>query len=62
MTAEKMKEIVREKYSEIAMQDKATNATSCCGATSPGACYNIMSDNYADLEGYNPDEIGRAHV
>lgn len=55
MTSEKMKEIVREKYSEIAMQDKATNAASCCEATSPGACYNIMSDNYADLEGYNPD-------
>ncbi|HMQ47571.1 MAG TPA: arsenite methyltransferase [Saprospiraceae bacterium] len=53
-SSDKMKEIVREKYSEIALQSKTTNATSCCGATSTGT-YNIMSDSYADLEGYNPD-------
>jgi arsenite methyltransferase len=55
-TAEDLKEIVRQKYSEIALQDKATNASSCCGA---GGCstevYNIMSDDYATLEGYNAD-------
>ena len=54
-TSEAIKNVVREKYSEIAMQDKALNAATCCGVGSPGACYNIMSDNYADLEGYNPD-------
>lgn len=53
-SSEKMKEIVREKYSEIAAQDKAVNAASCCGATAAGT-YTIMSDNYASLEGYNPD-------
>lgn len=53
-SSEKIKELVREKYSQIALQDKATNATSCCGSSSCGT-YNIMSDNYADLEGYNPD-------
>ncbi|MCB0518436.1 MAG: arsenite methyltransferase [Lewinellaceae bacterium] len=53
-SAEKMKQIVREKYSEIALQDRATNATSCCGSTATGT-YTIMSDNYADLEGYHPD-------
>src|SRR5687768_18048067 len=52
-----IKELVKEKYSEIANQDKSVNATSCCGAT---ACcgedvYNIMSDDYSKLEGYNPD-------
>lgn len=51
-----LKEIVRQKYSEIALQDKATNQSSCCGA---GGCssevYNIMSDDYSTLEGYNPD-------
>jgi SAM-dependent methyltransferase len=51
-----LKELVRQKYSEIALQDKETNAASCCGA---GACstevYNIMSDDYTQLEGYNPD-------
>jgi len=46
--------MVREKYSEIALQDKATNATSCCGAGSSGT-YTIMSDSYTDLPGYHPD-------
>lgn len=54
--AEKIKEIVRQKYGEIALQDKETNQSSCCGA---GACstevYNIMSDDYSTLEGYHPD-------
>ena len=51
-----IKEMVRQKYSEIALQDKETNASSCCGA---GGCstevYNIMSEEYNNLEGYNPD-------
>ncbi len=51
-----IKEMVKQKYSEIALQDKATNQASCCGA---GGCstevYNIMSDDYSDLTGYNPD-------
>jgi len=55
-TEEQLKEIVRKKYSEIALQDKETNMSSCCGA---GGCstevYNIMSDDYTRLEGYNAD-------
>lgn len=55
-TEEQLKEIVRKKYSEIALQDKETNMSSCCGA---GGCsievYNIMSDDYTSLNGYNPD-------
>jgi len=55
-TDDQLKEIVRKKYSEIALQDKETNQSSCCGA---GGCstevYNIMSDDYTKLEGYNPD-------
>lgn len=53
---DQIKEMVKQKYSEIALQDKETNAASCCGAT--GCCesvYNIMSDDYTKLEGYNPD-------
>lgn len=53
---ETIKEMVRQKYAEIALQDKETNASSCCGA---GGCstevYTIMSEEYHDLEGYNPD-------
>lgn len=55
-TEKEIKEMVRQKYSEIALQDKATNASSCCGA---GGCstevYNIMSEEYNELDGYNPD-------
>ena len=55
-TQEQVKDMVRQKYSEIALQDKETNASSCCGA---GGCstevYNIMADDYTHLEGYNPD-------
>ena len=55
-TGDQIKEIVKQKYSEIALQDKSTNMSSCCGA---GGCstevYNIMSDSYDTLEGYEPD-------
>jgi ubiquinone/menaquinone biosynthesis C-methylase UbiE len=55
-TEEQIKEMVKQKYSEIALQDKTTNQTSCCGA---GGCstevYTIMSDDYKELEGYHPD-------
>ncbi len=51
-----IKEIVNEKYSQIALQSKKENETSCCGAG--GCCeidYTIFSENYEKLEGYNPD-------
>ena len=55
-THEEIKEIVRRKYSEIALQDNATNASSCCGS---GGCstevYNIMTDAYDDVDGYQPE-------
>ena len=51
-----LKQIVKDKYSQIALQDKETNMSSCCGA---GGCstevYNIMSDDYTSLGGYNAD-------
>jgi len=31
-TAEQMKDLVKQKYGEIALQDKETNAASCCGS------------------------------
>jgi len=52
-----LKNIIREKYAEIANQSKSQNASSCCGATS--CCgtdvYNIMADDYTSLEGYTPE-------
>lgn len=52
--AESIKSSVREQYSKIALQDKATNAASCCGVGAPGTC-DIMADSYAHLNGYNPE-------
>jgi arsenite methyltransferase len=55
-TDEQIKEMVREKYSSIALQDKGENQASCCGS---GGCstevYNIMTDDYSTVDGYNPD-------
>ncbi len=55
-TEERLKEFVKQKYSEIALQEMETNQSSCCGA---GGCstevYNIMSEDYSILEGYNAD-------
>jgi len=55
-TNEQLKELVKQKYSEIASQPLEVNLSSCCGS---GGCstevYNIMSDDYTKLEGYNPD-------
>ena len=55
-TETELKELVRQKYSEIAEQDKTVNQSSCCGA---GGCstevYTIMSDEYTNLKGYNAD-------
>ncbi len=53
-TQDNVKEMVRQKYSEIALQDKETNESSCCGS---GCCttevYNIMADDYTTLDGYH---------
>ena len=55
-TENDVKEMVRQKYSEIALQNKEDNQSSCCGS---GCCstevYNIMTDDYTAVEGYNPD-------
>lgn len=55
-TDEQLKALVKQKYGEIALQDKETNQSSCCGS---GPCstgtYTIMSDDYRELQGYKPD-------
>jgi SAM-dependent methyltransferase len=55
-TEQQLKDLVKEKYGQIALQDKEMNQSSCCGA---GGCttevYNIMADDYTNLQGYNAD-------
>ena len=52
-----LKEIVKEKYTEIAHQSKQQNQSSCCGS---GNCcssvdYTIFSENYNKISGYVAD-------
>jgi arsenite methyltransferase len=55
-TEQELKDIVKERYAKIAEQDKANNASSCCGATATSnKVYNIMMDDYSDTEGYAAD-------
>src|SRR4051812_45941136 len=54
--SEETKKLVREKYSEIALQDKNSNESSCCGASCCSTeVYNIMTDDYNKTEGYVPE-------
>lgn len=52
----RVKELVRQKYGEIASRDVAENRASCCGS---GACsdevYNIMTEDHDTLAGYAPE-------
>jgi arsenite methyltransferase len=58
MNSDDLKQIVKEKYGDIAKQSDKLNQTSCCGQTS-GCCssvdYTVFSENYQKLDGYNPD-------
>jgi ubiquinone/menaquinone biosynthesis C-methylase UbiE len=57
-TDQELKELVKEKYGEIALQSKEQNASSCCG--SEGCCsttvdFSIMAEDYTKLSGYVAD-------
>lgn len=56
-TDQELKELVKEKYGEIALQSKDENASSCCG--SGGCCtgetYDIMYEDYKGISGYVAD-------
>jgi ubiquinone/menaquinone biosynthesis C-methylase UbiE len=55
-TSEELKQTVKDKYSEIALQSKEDNATSCCGVgTNCGVDYTIFSEDYSKLDGYSED-------
>jgi len=55
-TEQELKALVKEKYGEIADQSRSQNLSSCCGS---GCCsdevYNLMADDYSQLQGYNAD-------
>ena len=53
---ELIKQIVKEKYSQMALQENKASKNPCC---TPECCSpdlnNIMNENYSKLYGYNPD-------
>lgn len=55
MKAEDLKIIVKEKYSGIVQSND--QSSSCCGTGSSccGTDYTVFSENYQNLQGYNPD-------
>jgi len=56
-TTEELKQIVKEKYGEIADQSKNQNETSCCGSGCGCATIDdaIMAEDYSKLSGYVAD-------
>jgi arsenite methyltransferase len=55
-TNEQLKELVKEKYGQIAEQSKTQNESSCCGATGCSTIdYTVMADDYTKLKGYVSD-------
>jgi SAM-dependent methyltransferase len=56
MKSEDLKQIVKEKYGEIAKQSNQ-QSSSCCGTSSccSGVDYTTFSESYENQKGYNPD-------
>ena len=55
-TPDKLKDLVKEKYNKISEQPLDFNASSCCGAgESSEEVYNIMTDDYSEMDGYNKE-------
>jgi ubiquinone/menaquinone biosynthesis C-methylase UbiE len=57
-TVEAIKQLVREKYGQIAAQSKAQHLRSCCGTdccATPDDNFTGMADSYAGLTGYEAD-------
>jgi arsenite methyltransferase len=55
--SEKLKDLVKEKYTLIADQSYAENATSCCGSSCGCSTIDaaIMAEDYTQLKGYIAD-------
>lgn len=59
MTNNDKKELVKQKYSELALNSDASKDQSCCCGTNPTQpskkTFTIMSEDYSNLKGYEKD-------
>lgn len=57
MTEQSLKEMVKEKYGEIALQSKEQNESYCCGSDCgcSGTDASVMAESYSHLPGYVAD-------
>jgi arsenite methyltransferase len=56
--SEEIKEMVRERYTLIAENEKELNSSCCCGegsCDSPVPGFTVFSDDYSNLDGYIPE-------
>jgi ubiquinone/menaquinone biosynthesis C-methylase UbiE len=51
---ENLKELVKQKYTEIALKGEENNSSCCCSGNTTEV-YNMMSEDYTKEEGYNAD-------
>lgn len=56
-TAEEIKKLVHDKYTQVAEQSRTQNASSCCGSSCGCGSSDaaVMADDYSRLEGYVPE-------
>lgn len=54
-TNEELKQIVKEKYGEIAEKNSSCCGPTCCEPTNKVVDYTIMQDDYTNLKGYVAD-------
>ncbi len=53
---EGIKEMVKQKYNEIALQEnKITVSSCCCSPKNRNKVYHIMGEDYRNMKGYNSD-------
>jgi ubiquinone/menaquinone biosynthesis C-methylase UbiE len=52
---EELKNLVKEKYTEIADQSREQNISSACGCGCSVGTDALMAEDYTDLQGYQPD-------
>lgn len=54
-----MKELVKQRYNELALMDQESTSKCCCNPMTPAApskrVFTIMSEDYSRLKGYEPD-------